>query len=346
MGDYIDISQELPWSLRTKELHKYAVDAGVMVVPSCASNAYTDLGVFMLAKKIKDDYGEATRSAVCYCSGGGTAAGASGGTLRTRAAMSSIDRKTAKEMQDPFSLGGFIPEFDRNGFKAINIQHGTGLVTPSYRVEDMDFNMATISEDKKLGVWRAPFVHSFFDTRIVRRSNMLQADLGNAPYGNALNFMEYAMLPPESVAAAKRDAKDGTSEEGAKPIGQYGMTLEEEEALLKSEGREFKEGQGPALEDLSDAWSGFFLYAESTNGQSLKCCFVGADGYYETSRVATETALTLCQDREKLPYKGGVLTPSVAGSTLLVDRLIKSGVQFKMGEWLESSDLSPPNIRA
>ena len=32
-------------------------------------------------------------------------------------------------------------------------------------------------EDKKLGVWRAPYVNSFFDTRLVRRSNMLQADL-------------------------------------------------------------------------------------------------------------------------------------------------------------------------
>merc|ERR1712187_545219 len=344
--DYIDVSQEVPWSLRIAELHKYARDANVIILPSAAGNAYSDLGVFMLAKKIKEDFGEVTRSAVCYCSGGGTAAGASGGTLRTRAAMSSIDRNTAKAMSDPFSLGGFIPEFDRNGFKAINIQHGTGLVTPYTRNEDGDWNMATISEDKKLGVWRAPHVNSFFDTRIVRRSNMLQADLGNAPDGNALNFMEYAMLPSDKAMAAQRDAKDGTSEEGAKPIGQYGMTLEEEEALLKSEGREFKEREGPALEDLSDAWSGFFFYAESANGQSLKCCFVGADGYYETSRIATETAVTICEDRAKLPDKGGVLTPSVAGSTFLVDRLIQSGVKFKMGEWIESSDLTAPNISA
>merc|ERR1712190_77392 len=65
--DYIDISQEIPWTLRIKELHKYAVDANVMVVPSCASNAYSDLGVMMLAKKIRDDYGESVRSATCYC---------------------------------------------------------------------------------------------------------------------------------------------------------------------------------------------------------------------------------------------------------------------------------------
>merc|ERR1719511_86799 len=205
--DYVDISQEIPWSLRIKELHKYAVDAGVMVVPSCAGNAYTDLGVFMLAKKIKDDYGEATRSAVCYCSGGGTAAGAAGGTLRTRAAMSNIDRDTSAALADPYSLGGYIPEFDRNGIKVVDIQLGTGVCIPSTREEDKDENMTKISEDKKLGVWRAPYVHSIFDTRLVRRSNMLQADLGNAAYGNTLSFMEYAMLPQEQVALAKRNVK-------------------------------------------------------------------------------------------------------------------------------------------
>uniref|UniRef100_A0A6T1LM78 Saccharopine dehydrogenase-like C-terminal domain-containing protein n=1 Tax=Alexandrium monilatum TaxID=311494 RepID=A0A6T1LM78_9DINO len=241
-------------------------------------------------------------------------------------------------------MGGYIPEFDRNGIKVVDIQLGTGICVPSTRDEDKDENMTKITEDKKLGVWRAPFVHSFFDTRVVRRSNMLQADLGNQPYGAALSFMEYAMLPPEQVAAAKRSSKEGRGDEQAKPMGQYGMTLEEEEAMLKSEGREFKEGEGPALEDMSDAWSGFFLHAESTNGNQVKCSFVGADGYFETSRVAVETALTLRFDREKLPYKGGVLTPSTAGSTPLVDRLIASGVKFKMGEWMESSDLAPPSM--
>merc|ERR550525_904927 len=108
-------------------------------------------------------------------------------------------------------------------------------------------------------------------------------------------------------------------------MGQNGMTLEEEESLLKSEGREFKEGEGPALEDLSDAWSGFFLSGESVNGNQAKCSFVGADGYFETCRVAVETALTLRFDRGKLSFKGGVLTPSAAGGNALVDRLVSSG---------------------
>merc|ERR1712190_443702 len=305
--DYIDISQEVPWSMQ-----------------------------------IKDTYGESVRSATCYCKGGGTAVGASGGLTKTRAAMGGIDKAISEKMADPFSLGGFIPTVDRNGIKVVDIEQGTGKVTAKARAEDKDTNMTEVSEDKKLGVWRAPYQHSFFDTRVVRRSNALMADLGNAPYGTALNFMEYAMLPPEQASAAKRALKEG-KEEKAKPMGQYGITLDEEEDQLKSEGRDFKDGEGPSVEDF-DAWSGFFLYAESASGNQVKCSFVGADGYFETARIATELALAMKFSKDKLAYKGGVLTPAVAGGTVLVDRLISSGVKFKMGEWLEDSALAPPEI--
>merc|ERR1719174_513061 len=105
-----------------------------------------------------------------------------------------------KQQANPFSMGGFIADRDRWGVKHCNIEMGTGKVTPKMRSEDLDFNMAKITEDKKLGIWRGPFVYSYFDTRIVRRSNMLFADLANQPYGKNLNFMEYAMLPAEAVA--------------------------------------------------------------------------------------------------------------------------------------------------
>mmetsp|Transcript_50662 Transcript_50662/g.147393 ORF Transcript_50662/g.147393 Transcript_50662/m.147393 type:complete len:518 (+) Transcript_50662:68-1621(+) len=339
--DYIDISMEIPWTLRIKELHRYALEAGVMVVPSCAGNAYADLGVMMLSKKIRDDLGEETRSATCYCSGGGTAPGISGGMLRTRAALAQVDKSTEHARADPFSLGGFVPNFDRNGFKIVDVQPGTGIVTARTREEDRDANMTRISEDRKMGVWRAPYVHSFFDTRIVRRSNMLHADLGNQPYGSALNFMEYAMLPPEKVASARRES---SGDEPAKPYGQYGMSLDDEETVVKQSGRDFKEGKGPQVEDLGQVWSGHFLYAESANGSQVQCSFIGADGYFETARMAIETARTLRFDRQKLPFKGGVLTPSVAGSTCLLERLIESGVKFKMGAWHDRAEMVAPSI--
>merc|ERR1719436_496999 len=118
-------------------------------------------------------------------------------------------------MADPFSMGGFVPDRDRWGVKYCNIEFGTGKVTPKIRGEDMDANMSKISEDKKLGIWRGPFVYSYFDTRIVRRSNMLMADLGNEPYGRNLNFMEYALLPPEVIMAAQQAAAGGGGGAGA-----------------------------------------------------------------------------------------------------------------------------------
>eukprot|EP00747_Dinoflagellata_sp_TGD_P141499 gnl/TRDRNA2_/TRDRNA2_176135_c0_seq2.p1 gnl/TRDRNA2_/TRDRNA2_176135_c0~~gnl/TRDRNA2_/TRDRNA2_176135_c0_seq2.p1 ORF type:complete len:474 (-),score=114.54 gnl/TRDRNA2_/TRDRNA2_176135_c0_seq2:99-1397(-) len=342
--DYVDISAEIPWSMRLKELHKYALDAGVYVVPSAAcQGGYPDLGTYLCAKKLKEDFGESTRSAVCYVSGGGTACGTSGGVLRTRATMQNVGKTGKDDMNNPFAMGGFVPLVDRNGIKEVDIQQGTGVVTPRVRDEDLDEELAKISEDRKLGIWRAPYVNAWFDTRVVRRSNALMADLGNAPFGITLNFQEFALLPAENVAAAKKaGAATGTD-----PVyGQYGLEVEELQELLEQENKNFKDGEGPTMESMTDAWTGFFFYAETPTGNGVKCSFVGSDGYYETARFAINTALALRFDREKLPFRGGVLTPSVAAGTCLAERLIASGVKFKMGEWMESSDLAPPDIDA
>lgn len=342
--DYVDISQEIPWSQRIKELHKYAVDAGVMIVPSAAGTAYADLGAFLLAKKLREDYGEATRSVACYCTGGGSAAGISGGSVRTRAALSSANKDEKQKMGDAFSLGGFIPSIDRWGRKAMDVQFGTGIATPKLRPEDSDDTLSQVSEDKKLGVWRAPYVHASFDTRVVRRSNMLQADLGNQPYGTSFNFVEYALLPREEAASVQAAFRKGDL--GPLGLGPRGKPEEAERSQLEASGKTFSDGRGPGLNQLSDAWTGFFFHGESTGGHSLECSFVAADGYFETARVAVETALTLRFDRDRLPYRGGVLTPSVAGGTCLVERLLNGvdGVRFKMGGWPSKAECTPPGM--
>merc|ERR1719326_1087362 len=91
----------------------------------------------------------------------------------------------------------------------------------------------------------------------------------------------------------------------------------EEKARLQAEGKYFKEGEGPPLEALTDAWTGFFVWVETENGHDMKCAFVGADAYFETSRIAVEMAMTLRFDYDKLPIQGGVLTATAAGNTFL-----------------------------
>lgn len=371
---YVDISGEIPWSCRVLDLHNYAVKEKAYIIPSAAAaGGYPDLGVYLCAKKIREDFGEEIRTAICYNTGGGAGAGSSGGTLKTRAAMSSSGDEVRMKMADPYALGGFIPQRDRNGIKVCQIEFGTGKVTPKVRQEDFDANMSKVSEDTKLGVWRGPFTYSYFDTRIVRRSNMLFADLGGKIYGRNLNFMEYAMLPTEALmqaaappppppqpAAAAPAAPapeeggggEGGGEEAAPPPpqpppqeekrGGGGVSVEAEKAMLEAQGKYYKEGEGPPLETLDDAWTGYFLYAESATGNSIRCSMVGRDGYFETARVAVETAMCLRFDNDELPFQGGVLTPTVACGDALFKRILDTGVKFKMGDWIPMWERSPP----
>merc|ERR1740117_1317835 len=271
------------------------------------------------------------RKCICYCSGGGTAQTASGGTLKTRATMAGAGDDVRSMMGDPFSLGGFIPKTDRHGMKDVNIEFGTGKCTPKVRAEDLDLNFAKISEDKKLGIWRGPHVYSYFDTRIVRRSNALFADLGNQPYGRQLTFMEYALLPPEAVAAMAAGA-----------VGKSTASVANEAEALKASGKYYAEGEGPPLEELADAWIANFCWVESEKGHEMKCAFLGRDGYFETARVAIEMAMTLRFDRAELPFNGGVLSPVVAGGNHVIRRIIESGHKFRMGDWFQAHECKPP----
>lgn len=260
--------------------------------------------------------------------------------------MGQISAEEKRQMNDPFSLGVFIPEIDKNGMKCVDIQLGTGYATVKVRDEDKDSNMLKVSQDTNLNVWRAPHVNAFFDTRTVRRSNMLQADLGNQPYGTTLNFTEYALLPKDMALKVKAEADQSEEYPGVVPIGQSGVSFDEEIEDLKKQGKLYPEGEGPNIDDMARAWTGFFLYAESVSGNSSKCSFVGGDGYQETARMAVETAMTLRFDREQLQFKGGVLTPSASGGGSLVKRLTDSGVKFLMGAWLQGHELSSPGIDA
>merc|ERR1719424_1555393 len=137
-SDYIDISGEIPWTLRVLELHKLALKKKTFVIPSCAfAGGFPDLGTFLCAKKLRDDFGEELRHCYCYVNGGGADATASGGTLKTRAAMSDAGDDVRKKMGDPFALGGFVPKRDRWGVKDVNIQFGTGKVSAKPRQEDL-----------------------------------------------------------------------------------------------------------------------------------------------------------------------------------------------------------------
>merc|ERR1712125_114160 len=133
-----------------------------MILPSSAvAGGYADILTYLCAKKLRDEYGEELRRAVVYSRGGGASEGASGGTLATRAAMSTSGDGVRKLMADFFSLGGFIPDIDRNGVKECKVQAGTGKVTLNTRREDNDAVLAKMSYDQVNDVWRAPHTYAY-----------------------------------------------------------------------------------------------------------------------------------------------------------------------------------------
>merc|ERR1719199_2292626 len=56
---YCDISGEIPWTLRVMELHKHAQKYNAMIVPSAAAaGGFPDMGVYMCAKKLREEFNE------------------------------------------------------------------------------------------------------------------------------------------------------------------------------------------------------------------------------------------------------------------------------------------------
>lgn len=126
-------------------------------------------------------------------------------------------------------------------------------------------------------------------------------------------------------------------------MAQAGATsVDAEKKKLEKAGKYYGQGEGPPLEEIEDAWMMYRFYAETPSGKSFKMSMRGKDGYYETARMAIELALTLRFDRLQLPFKGGALTPAIAGGECLAKRLFESGVSVKLGEWESTEGLPPP----
>merc|ERR1719469_229690 len=120
-----------------------------------------------------------------------------------------------------------------------------------------------------------------------------------------------------------------------------GPSVADEKAELEAQGKYYKQGEGPPLELLTDAWGGFFMWAQTTSGRELRCSQLGNDGYFETARCALEFAFTVRFDYDKLKHKGGVINAVVAGQEHYARRLIRSGLKWKVDAWFDPSECGP-----
>ncbi|GIX91328.1 saccharopine dehydrogenase-like oxidoreductase [Caerostris darwini] len=107
----------------------------------------------------------------------------------------------------------------------------------------------------------------------------------------------------------------------------------------------FFSSKGPTRQQVMEGSTKFVLYGEgwkdklseptdqhtSKPDTRIKLTIEGPEpGYPLTSKCMVQAGLTILQETDKLPLKGGVLTPGVAfENTGLIDRLEKRGITFK-----------------
>lgn len=93
-----------------------------------------------------------------------------------------------------------------------------------------------------------------------------------------------------------------------------------------------KSGEGPSKEQRDKSYFKVIFIGESETARVMTKVSGGDPGYTETSKMLSETALTLLENLGKLPVKGGVLTPAGTLGSLLIDKLRARGIRFEVVE--------------
>ena len=289
--DYVDITGESVWVRSLIDRYQtQAAGDGTRIVPFCGFDSVpSDLTTWAAVDWIRRTWGEGTRSASASFKvrGGGW----NGGTL----ASATLPVKGAGRIADPVLLSppDRRAEADRRG--------------------QADRRSTTWDADR--AVWLAPFFMAMINTRGVRRSAGLYAQMG-APYGRDFTYDEAFETKTRgagltlTAATAVGFAALGTSA-GRKLVARFGT----------------QPGQGPSEEAMDKGSVRVRVVATADSGRKAISTFTasGDAGNRVTVRILCECALALVLDRERLPKVGGILTPAVAFGPVLVDRLRELG---------------------
>ncbi|MCC6571618.1 MAG: saccharopine dehydrogenase, partial [Chitinophagales bacterium] len=95
-----------------------------------------------------------------------------------------------------------------------------------------------------------------------------------------------------------------------------------------------KSGDGPSEAKRAKSWFKVDFIGESETKKVQTRVSGGDPGYTETSKMLSETALTILEHEGQLPLAGGVVTPAGVLGHLLIEKLEAKGIRFEV---LESS---------
>jgi short subunit dehydrogenase-like uncharacterized protein len=231
--------------------------------------------------------------------------GASGGTV---ASLLNVVREAAanpalrKELANPYSLCGAAA--------------GTGVRQPSVNAAcwDQDF-----------GAWCAPFVMAAINTRIVHRSNALQAQAWGADFRYDEAMLTGRGARGRFAALGISAGLAGFMLGAALPPARWML----QRLVLPAPG----EGPSPQAQR-----AGFFdlrFFGATADGQVLraKVCGDRDPGYGSTSKMLGEAGACLALDVPKSAFAGGFWTPATAlGNALLARLKAHAGLNFELLE--------------
>lgn len=282
-----------------------AARSGVRIVHSCGFDSIpSDLGVLLLHEQARAD-GEGvledTTLVVKSVRGG-----PSGGTLasgKLQAEEARTNPRLSKIVEDPYGLS---PE----------------------RAEEPDLgderDQRWARRDDELRTWTAPFIMAGINTRVVRRSNALKG----WEYGRHFRYREVMGFGDGPIAAAKAA---GVSAGLASLFA--GLAFGPSRVLL--ERALPAPGEGPGENTRRNGRFVIDVNARTSTGARYvtRVAAKGDPGYAATAVMLGESALCLAFDGDRLPGRGGVLTPATAMGLALVNRLRSAGQTFSTRRW-------------
>eukprot|EP00128_Syssomonas_multiformis_P012095 Colp12_sorted_trinity150504_noHs@16656 len=301
LTDYVDITGETVYVKRLiDQYHEKAKKKGVKIVPFCGFDSIpSDIGTLYTVDRIYQQFRQKTKrvDSVFKIKGG-----FNGGTLYS--AINLVEKGQVWQALDTVLLNAEPSVADKKRSKDV--------ILPRY--------------NKALRRWNAPFFMSVVNSRVVRRSNSLFAEMdsGYGPrfeYTESLNVGRHLTFLISWMVSL--------------------VTISAFLLILFPPTRYFVKkvipapGQGPSEESMRTGFFETVLVGEGEDGRKIKVTMrdSGDPGNKVTSKMVSESALCLALQRDALPggpKAGGVHTPATGLGLILAQRLEKAGVQFKV----------------
>jgi short subunit dehydrogenase-like uncharacterized protein len=274
--------------------------SGARIVVSCGFDAIpSDLGVFALHDGVRrDGAGELEDTTLFVTSVRGGVSVGTIDSLRSQGDEVRRSEELRRLVADPYALS---PDRDKE---------------PDLGNEA---DARSITRDRELRRWLAPFVMAAYNTRIVRRSNALQ----DWAYGRRFRYREVMSFPGNPLGLA---TAAGMTAGVAAVAGGFALppTRAVLDRVLPSP------GEGPSEKVQRNGHFAIEIRTRTSTGAQYVASVTGKGdpGYAATAVMLAESALALALDGETLPAAAGVLTPATGIGQPLVDRLRRHRFTF------------------